>query len=403
MSDVRYPVYHRYAIPARKGLFDSLRGRLSEIPRERSDFAVVLDVEGFYELIPSGVRVESADNIRLANALVLVNIGQKLLEFREKLPCLDNLEERTVVVRFSSRVLDPVAVLGENIGDFSATLATWSRAVLRRASVSVPAGEPEVFHQAALQAMVRELTAAPPIPPFAIDLRVAGLEVDEPKNYVEHGRNRIAKRRAGETRLVASGEDARLEEVHQKRSQTARLNQLAHDEEYYGRSRSLVRSQEDEREARTARRAQLYESAYGRGPEAILALVAADNPEALSDLVAQKLDDRRFLAEMMLKAAKSGLIQSTDLEISLVKAANELLASSTSEPLFAGRRDVATDKGVARGGSGATGDPDFVEPTAAHEKSASEVPDGGAAIASILGSETTRLPNDDRGSENSGA
>ena len=301
MTSWPYPVVDRYPLPPRQGFWESPRKRLRNVPRERGDLAVFLDVHGSYERVPDGQPLSKATSISSASAVVRVNIGTRMFTIENALACQGNLEDRTVTVKYRCKVDEPSEVLRSGLIDFVGELKAWTRATLRHLSTQFSPSDAEAFQgQAALQ-VERSLANKPPIPAAAINVELVDLEVTRPIDSIEHKSDRVAKMRAHENRLLDLTQD---EEYAKKRQPLAKLHHK-NDAEIRGL------------------RAEEWRKAYQGGITAVLALSVAENPEDLHKLIEQGLAEQEQLTQVIRETIKSGVIP-PNVEDSLIETLNQL-------------------------------------------------------------------------------
>ncbi|MCP3990247.1 MAG: hypothetical protein GY724_14315 [Actinomycetia bacterium] len=325
-----------------------MRSRLRDIPDDRQDFAVVLDFDGIYELVPSGTAVARADGLKQAAAMIFVDVRPVFIDVNLDLPCQGHVERRTVTVRFQSQVVAPELVLQDRIERLQNKLEYWTRSLVARESAQYTVDDHDRFENAARQTIVHRLLEHPPASAAAIALQLVEVSAELPEGTKSHKQHLIDGTRDTERRIHDAQEDEKVARLDRERVHATRLEETRNEEDVWRARQPLEDEKREKEKWQLGEDAQQLEEAYRRGPEAVLAVMAARDPEFMQQLVAHGVEDRNFLANLLLRAADSGVVNRGVVEDLLTDAANQLLQGSGAQ---IGTGDVLKeiDNGSQRG------------------------------------------------------
>lgn len=323
MADQSYPIAFRHDVPARKSVFESMKSRLRDIPDNRSDYAVVLEVDGQHVLVPDGTSVANADGIRSANALLFVTLQSVHIDVTLKLKCRDLVEDRTVHVRFVSSVHSPEEVVRQRIDSIESSLDNWVRRLVGRTSRQYYVDETAGFEDEVWALLQQTLLENPPIPATALNLTVVDVRAELPIGLAEHEVAMVQKEREHKADLRNAATDAELFKAQE-------------------RLRTLKAEAEDIE-------AERIEAAYERGVKGILALAAARDPEAINELALEGRRERALQLRAItavLEAARGSdqVPQGVEVQLLAKLLENTGVDISVDDPtveLLGKRREVA--------------------------------------------------------------
>lgn len=352
MSEIEYPVAFRHRVPPKTSILQSMKSRLRDIPNDRQDYAVVLDFAGVFELVPSGTPIARAEGIGSASAMIFVDVRPVFLDIELDLPCQGHVERRKVTVRYLSQVVAPEIVLQDRVERLQNKLEYWTRSLVARESVGYGVDDHERFLAAARSAVASRLLEQPPVSPAGIELQLVEVSAELPTSSLAHQQHLIEKTRDADRRIHDVNEDGRVASVSRRREHDEELEMSGFAEERWRARQSLADEQREKAIWQQQADAARLEEAYRRGPEALLALMAAKDPAAMEQLVAYGIKDRDFLADLLLRAAQSGVVSSSAVEDLLTNAANELLRGSGAQ-VGTGPPASELDRGARRGSVGA--------------------------------------------------
>ena len=396
MPEIQYPIAHRHRVPPKKSILQSMKSRLKEIPTDRKDYAVVLDFDGIYELVASGTPVSSAEGLKSASAMIFVDVRPIYFDVGLELPCKGYVERRNVTVRFESRVIAPELVLQDRIENVQRTLEYWTRAIVSRESAHYEVVQHEEFLSAARQAVSRSLMENPPVSPAAIELLLVDVSGPLPEGVRSAEEEITRSTRNANVRIHNLEQDNRVSSVQRRQDHEQQLEDAAHAHDAWTARQPLEDEQRDKRIWHQTADAARLEEAYRRGPEAVLALMASTDPSAMEKLVVHGIEDRNFLAELLMKAAEKGVISNSVVEDVLADVANSRLLGTAAQ-LGSGTLNREIDQGVQRGSTSARDSDDKFDPEdeSLDDQVIDLVDDENEMLDAILGKRSSPEPESD--------
>lgn len=348
MPDANYPVAFRHRVPPKKNLLQSMKSRLRDIPTDREDYAVVLDFNGIYELVPSGTPVAAAEGIRAAAAMIFVDVRPTFIDLDLEVPCRGYVERRLVTVRYQSRVVSAEVVLQDRVERLESRLEYWTRSIVARDSARFDSMHHEEFVAATRRAIAHRLLEQPPVSPAGVEIALVEVSADLPKGYEEHHRDVLESTRNADRRIHDMRQDGRVADIQRQRDHDEQLEDTSRAREQWEARQPFEDQKREKQIWQQQDDAALLEEIYRRGPEAVLAHIAAGDPTALDRLFAHGIEDRNFLAKLLMTAAEKGMIDKTVVEDVLIDAASNRLNGPRAQ-MGSGTLNRQIDRGTTRG------------------------------------------------------
>lgn len=287
-----YPILAQLRLQGPRGLVGRNRERLKDIPTERTGIGLVLDVDGVVHEVENGTPLRRAHGIGSASAVILVDLRRRRMKIDVTLPSREPHHDFSATATFHCQVRSAAAIVQEQVDDFTEALTGWTTNVLRRRSRSI---RPE--STAELEAIGRDLLSkatsrSPLLRATVIAIELASFEVNVSGQWREELLAAAARERAAKARIDQLRWDDRIDE-----------------------QADIVESNRDDRQwVRRKRSSGEYEDALARGPEAMMALLLADDPSRIPEVLSRQLQDKAALYQFLIEVTRSPHIDGSVME-----------------------------------------------------------------------------------------
>jgi hypothetical protein len=275
-----------------KGLVRRNRERLKDIPTERAGIGLLLDVNGVVEEVSNGVPLHHAPGISSARSVILVDLRQRLIAVEVSVPSREVHRDIQATATFACQVRSASAIAESQGDDFVAALTGWTSTVVRRRSRGVASDRPADLETVGRQALVRALGRTPLVRATDMSITLASFEVHLSDDHRKVLLDRDERTDAANTQILQLELDDRV--GHQ-----AGMNAVNADERDWERRRWS---------------ASQYEEAIARGPQAVMALMLAEDPSQLSAVLNHQLQDKQALYHFLVDVTRSPHIDGSVLE-----------------------------------------------------------------------------------------
>jgi len=287
-----YPILARLPLEGPKGLVRRNRERLKDIPRERTGIGLVLDIHGVAEEVSNGIPLHQAPGIGSASSVVLVDLRRRRITVEVSVPSRELHREFQATATFHCEVRNAAAIAESHGDDFLVALTTWTATAVRRRSRDVAPDRPADLEKAGRQALTRAIGRTPLVRATDMAITLASFEVD----LGEHHRELLVER------------DKRRE------SADAEIDGLKHaDRIHEQKAMNGVNADERDWERRRWSAGQ-YEDAIARGPQAVMALMLAEDPSQIGEILNRQLQDKQALYQFLVEVTRSPHIDGSVLE-----------------------------------------------------------------------------------------
>lgn len=364
MSDIGYPLMRRWPLGPARGVFNRYRSRLQDVPTDRAGYAVVLDVHGTLEEVPNGIPLVKADGIGRATSAIFVDLRPRTIEIVVAVPCHGRYTEFETHVTYDCDVTHAVAAVERNATDVRAELRSWTAAALRRAGENFAPDDALGFEDHAEIALRRAFRETPPACRSWMDVDLVSVAVPLSTKYRDDGRARED---------VTMSTTRRIHEIHEgERLADAKLDAgVAGDGRDLRRRRHQIASAsrifeleaglDDQRLARESRlldaRVTRYREALAAGPDAMMALIAEQNPSDMKQFLALKLQERADLMQFVFEAIDRKIIDPIDVGSGIIDVAKHIIQGVRRDvPGFAALTAPVEGGDAPADGGGATED-----------------------------------------------
>lgn len=287
-----YPIIARLPLEGPRGLVGRNRERLKGIPNERTGIGLVLEVDGVHSEVPNGTPLRRAPGIGSASGVILVDLRPRLISVDLTLPSSAPHRDFAATATFQCQVRDATAVVEDQIGDVAEGLARWASSLVRGISRDLSPEDPAVLEDLGSDQLTRAVSHRPLHRATVVAIKLATFEVE----FSSHQREELTEW------------DARVREAD------AKVHQVELDERVSFAEDAAQLTRDDRKGSLRDRRAERYAKALAQGPEALMALVLADNPEAITQIMNRQLDDRNALYHFLVEVTNSPHIDGSVME-----------------------------------------------------------------------------------------
>lgn len=338
-----YPILAHLSLKGPRGIVGRNKERLKDIPTERTGIGLVLDVDGVVHEVEDGTPLRRAHGIGSASAVLLVDLRRRRIKVDVTLPSAEPHHDFSATAVFHCKVRSATAVVQEQVDDLAVELASWTTNILRRRSRDIDPERTADLEAAGRTVLASATSRSPVVPPTTMAVTLASFEVHVSEDQrkllneaearrreanrrrllvqAEHDRQQLAAELAHER---AMREDLLAQEAIPTKTERAlkenelkartRIDELNWDELVDEQAGRVEAQREDQQWDRRRRSADKYEEALGRGPEAVMALLLAEDPGRVAEVLGHQLQSKAALHHLLIEVTRSPHIDGSVLE-----------------------------------------------------------------------------------------